>query len=129
MAGSIKEMIYTTDGGDLWLVKVDESNGESYGFLDFTGVEVFDQTGVPPGCQMRYLNWRADDGTLTRRFWVGVPDQTNFKLGGALEVPILVGNTVVPKPGRFTSAVGEIRRLPSISTAGADTGLNDGDAT
>jgi hypothetical protein len=129
MAGSIKEMLYTSDTGEIWLVKVDESNGEAFGFADFTGVETFNQVGVPPGAQMRYVNWRSDTGQLKRKFWVGKPDHTGFINGGAVTVATLNGNTAVPLPGNLTSAVGEKRRLPNTSTAGEDTGLNDGDNT
>lgn len=129
MAGSIKEMLYTSDTGERWLVKVDESNGEVFNFDDFTGVEPFDQNGVPPGAAMRYVNWRSDSGQLTRKFWVGKPNSAAFVEGGAVTVAVLNGNTAVALPGNLTSAVGEKRRLPNVSTAGEDTGLNDGDNT
>lgn len=129
MAGSIKEMLYTSDTGERWLVKVDESNGEVFNFDDYTGVEPFDQVGVPPGASMRYVNWKADSGQLTRRFWVGKPNSQAFVEGGAVTVAVLNGNTAVVLPGNLGSAVGERRRLPNTSTAGEDTGLNDGDAT
>ena len=129
MAGSIKEMLYTSDTGEIWLVKVDESNGEVFNFSDFTGVEAFDQVGVPPGASMRYVNWKSDSGQLKRRFWVGKPNSAAFIEGGAVTVAVLNGNTAVLLPGNLTSAIGEVRRLPNVSTAGEDSGLNDGDNT
>jgi hypothetical protein len=129
MAGSIKQMLYTSDTDEVWLVNVDESNGELFGFADYTGAEAFDQFGVPPGGKMRYVNWRADDGRLTRRFWVGTPDNTAFLAGGSITVVTLNGSTAQSIVGTLTSAVGEKRRLASTSTAGVDTGLTDGDAT
>ena len=129
MAGSIKEMLYTSDTGERWLVKVDESNGEVFNFDDFSGVEPFDQVGVPPGASMRYVNWKSDSGQLKRRFWVGKPNSAAFIEGGAVTVAVLNGNAAVALPGNLTSAIGETRRLPNVSTAGEDSGLNDGDNT
>ena len=127
MAGSLKEMIYTSDTGATWLVRVDESNGEAFGFDDFTGVETITNQGVPRGAEMRYVTWQADQNNLSRKFWVGKPDHFSFVNGGEVTVATLNGNAAVALVGQLKSATGEKRRLPLVSTAGEDTGLNDGD--
>lgn len=125
MAGSMKDMIYTADDGQLYVTRIDESAGELLGFDDYTGAETVVGRLPMSGFEMRYVNWQADDGTVSRQYKVGKPDNTAFLTGGRLTTYVLEGNTATAKIGDITSAVGEKRRLPKA----ADTGLTDGDAT
>lgn len=134
MAGSLKNFKYLSDDGKKYIVKIDESNGEKFGFDDVAESSTDTAGTLPRGYKMRYVNWRSDDGALSRKFPVGKPTEPDFIDGGNYEITILSGNTAVPKSGSFTYAVGEKRPIvfvpsgaPSGTTA-TDTGLNDSDA-
>lgn len=125
MSGSMKDMVYEADNGDLYVTRIDESNGEAFGFADYTGAETIVGRLPQAGFEMRYVNWASNDGTLTRQFKVGAPDNDSFLNGGAFTVLTIEGTSLSSKPGVLTSARGEKRRLPKAE----DTGLQDGDAT
>lgn len=126
MSGSRKNQIYTCDNGDKFIVDLDESNGEVFGFDDYTGGAGEPSYFLPRNVKMRYVNWRANDGSLTRKFPVGKPDNTLFLNGGSVTVATVgASNTLQSIAGQITSSRGEDKQLPRA----ADSGLNDGDAT
>lgn len=118
MSGSIKDMVYTSDGGQLYIVRLDESNGESTGFADFTGTTA-GAVEAPKSLKMRYANTFDPLTGAKRKFPIGTP--TDY---GLLSVP---GAVITSPSGEFqvTSLRGEKKRVPSA----ADTGLVDGDET
>ncbi len=128
MAGSIKTMIYTADDQTKWCVDIDESNGEAFGFDDYTGAATDPKYYLPRRMQMRYVNWSADSGRISRRFPIGKPNNPLFLNGGSVTVPIQDGSTSadsIDATGQVTSSRGEKRRLPRAT----DTGLTGGDAS
>lgn len=73
MSGSRKWMTYTTDTGVVYLVEIDESNGEAAGFGDCT-TENQSLPILPSRFQMRYVNAVAAGASgedIRRKFWVG----------------------------------------------------------
>lgn len=128
MAGSMKDMLYVADDGNTYTVRIDESNGEAFGFTNVSaGTAGTTYSDLPRRMQMRYVLWQGNDVDVRRKFWCGTPTTPEFVNGGNVTVGILSGNTVVQVPGYLTYAVGEKRRLPR--TNAIDTGLNDGDPT
>lgn len=123
MSGSIKYFVYTDDRGNDWAMRKDESNTEAVnaGTQDFpnTGSGVTDE--LPRNIKPRYLRYVSDDRLVARNVVALTPA---IFAGAAVGVPSFVdaqsGKTVV-----LSSQEGEKRRLPF----GADTGLQDGDAT
>lgn len=125
MAGSMKDMIYTADDGNLYVTRKDESAGEAFGFKDYTGVEAITARLPMSGFKMRRVNWQSNDGTMQRVFEVGVANFPQAINGGNYSVFTVEGNALVEKEGYLTSFKGEERRLPLA----VDTGLTDGDVT
>lgn len=123
MAGSLKWFVYTTDLGDDYALKLDESNTEAVngGTQDFLndGTVVY---ALPRNLVPRKAFYSNADGSrviscvcLTEAIYDGVP--TNLR---SITDPIAgtgTLNLVRVRPERIT--------LPF----GNDTGLNDGDAT
>lgn len=119
MAGSIKWMIYELDSGNTIMRRVDESNGEALGFEDFAGAAPT-ATAIEAASlrSMRYiLCVNQAVPTQKRRFWVGTPDFPQYVNGGTV---VIDGIT-----WEVSGSVGEKKTFPT----GADTGLDDGDAT
>jgi len=114
MAGSIKWMQYTADSGEIFVVKVDEGNGEALGFDDYAGTG--EGNLLPRGFQMRYVNAISAAG-VQRRFWVGDPLDPLFAAGGTVTIDSVAYN--------ITSSRGEKRTRPR----GNDSGQLDGDAS
>lgn len=152
MAGSLKQMVYTSDatragvdgnGANLtsqrkYVVQIDESNGESLGFEDYTGQDDGEVEPMPKGLKMRYITavYPGDDtvGRCQRKLWVGKSSEEKFTDGGTINLLIAVnGSQCVEKTFIITSATGESRsfiRNPQnggTGGSGADTGLNDND--
>lgn len=134
MAGSLKWMKYESDDGGEYRVKVDESNGEAFGFDDILVTSTDALVELPKRYEMRYVVWRSNSGDISRKFHCGKPTNADFVVGGDYTVPILSGNTVQSVAGSFTYAVGEKRPMylaasgAGLSTNTAtDTGLNDSD--
>lgn len=128
MAGSVKTMIYTADDDTKWCVQIDESNGEFFGFDDYTGAQGEPKYYLPTYMKMRYVNWRSNDGTVSRRYPVGKKTNQYFTNGGNIEIPVSKGAAAADTEdvaGSITSTRGETRRLPRA----ADSGITDGDAT
>lgn len=136
MAGSLKWMKYVSDDENTYRVKVDESNGEAFGFDDITETSADALVELPKRYEMRYVVWRSKSGDVSRKFHCGKPDTADFVVGGNYNQPILSGNIVENVEGAFTYAVGEKRPMfvnasqtGATSTGASDTGINDGDVT
>ena len=114
MAGSIKWMNYTADDGTLYAVKIDESNGEAGGLLDYTGTA--DGSTIPRGFKMRYVNAVSSDG-ITRKFYISPATNPLFTDGGSIV------------SGGVTFNISSKRGESSVIPRAADSGQTDGDAT
>lgn len=114
MAGSIKWMNYTSDGGTLYATLIDESNGEAGGFSDVTGTG--DGVQIPKYLKMRYVNAVSAAG-VKRKFYIGTVDNTLYTDGGSITSGGVVFN--------ITSSRGEKTR----KVLALDTAQDDGDAT
>lgn len=122
MAGSVKWFVYTTDSGDDFAAKLDESNTEEVngGTQDFPAVPPT-QYALPRNVEPRKAIYRSADGTVTR----AIVCLTSAIFAGvdtgkpSFEDPVS-GLTVF-----LRRKVGEVVSLPF----GVDTGLIDGDAT
>jgi hypothetical protein len=113
-------MSYTTDTGVVYLVEVDESNGEACGFGDCT-TENQGNPILPSRFTMRYINCvkaGVSGEDSRRKFWVG-NQSTLQDLVAARAV------TVDGVAYNVRSFRGEKATFPIP----IDTGLNDGDAT
>lgn len=124
MAGSIKWFKYTTDSGDDFAIKMDESNGELVGNPDFGPA---DQDSIiyalPRNVRPRAALYRSNDGTVSRRIVVCSATATVATIPTSFVVPAQDGNPAqVLQLQRFKGE--EIGRISSV-----DTGLTDGDAT
>jgi len=122
MAGSLKYFVYTTDLGNDFAIKLDESNTEAVnaGTQDYPDTGVSIQYEVPRNVTPRTLVFRSLDNRITRK--VVALTQTIFAAvgGGSNFVDPVSGVTVY-----LTLKEGERLTIPK----GQDTGLNDGDAT
>lgn len=133
--GSRRAFQYTSDNGDLYGVRLDESTYENLGLGFGQAVDPGDPdyrgllraTGSQP-LAMRYFNMAgtdADGRTVTRRIYVGDPDSAAWQDPETFQITMLtvVNNTATPTVFSVTSAIGERRSfLPA-----QDTGLIDGD--
>ena len=122
MAGSIKWFVYTTDQGDDFAIKRDESNTEAVngGTQDFPATPPT-QNAVPSNIKPRHLVYSNTDRTITR--YVTALTQAifnNAETGAPTITDAVSAQTLI-----LFRKVGEVVSLPF----GADTGLNDGDAT
>lgn len=122
MAGSIKWFVYTTDAGDDFAIKLDESNTEGVngGTQDFPAVATV-QYALPRNVKPRTLIYQNTDRTITRR----VVALTQAIFGGAITGAPTLTDAVSGQTLSLFRQVGEELSLPF----GADTGLDDGDAT
>jgi len=128
MSGSIKCFEYYTDIAKKFIIKMDESNGESIGNIDFNNITVNpvnELPGLPSGVYPRRVRYQSDDGRISREIIV-----SEKNLLTSLPTTIqsffpqnATATTVITL--RLTSVIGE--RLAAYS--GNDTGLNDGDFT
>lgn len=122
MAGSIKNFVYTTDKGDDFAIRLDESNTE-----ELNGA-VQDQPNtpaatyaVPRNIKPRSLYYTSADGLVTRR----VVALTTAIYNGADTAKPSFNDPVSGKDVFLRRKVGEQITFP----LGVDTGLIDGDAT
>lgn len=155
MAGSLKQMIYTSDSTRFGLdangvnatsqrkhvVTIDESNGEACGFDDYTGQDDNDIEPLPKGLEMRYIlcEYKGANGeNVRRKLYVGKPDNALFTDGGSINLFVMTGGTTGGAQAfSITSAHGEKRNFKwnpqdggtGGSQGGEDTGLTDGDAS
>ena len=113
-------MSYTTDTGVIYLVEIDESNGEACGFGDVTTANQGEPL-LPSRFVMRYINCvraGASGEDIRRRFWVG-NQSTLQDLVAARAV------TVDGQAYNVRSFRGEKATFPIP----IDTAQNDGDIT
>ena len=129
MAGSQKTMVYLSDNGNRYAVKVDESNGEVSSFDDYTLLDIVAGVPLPPmpkGMQMRYANLLRD-GT-NRKIWVGKPTSP-IMLGTVVSLLLSffgAGSFAESVVWLISSVVGE-KSAPRPNPS--DTGIIDGDET
>ncbi len=116
MAGSIKNFIYTTDEGDTFILRADESNVEAAGgAVDLTG-GTSALYGMPKGLKPRYARYRNAAGTIARNCY-------------------LCTEAATPTTPIIDQVSGESLDLVKIYSEertffiGVDTGLTDGDAS
>lgn len=118
MAGSRKNMMYKDDSGVDYIVMIDESNGETLGFLPLATGNSFSKD-----IEMRYVQgFFVDAPDIKRKLPVG----THTKWLSLITAPTI---DLQRYPGmeaesfRVTYLGGEKRRI----RFGTDTGINDGD--
>lgn len=154
MAGSMKQMVYTSDatrvgldaqGANVtsnrkYVVTVDESNGEATGFDDYTGQDDNDIEPMPKGLEMRYIlcQYKEGNASVQRRLPVGKPDNELFTDGGSINLLVAkTGTSGESEAFQITYASGEKRSFlknpqnggSGGTQGGEDTGLIDGDET
>lgn len=122
MSGSIKNMIYLTDNGNSYAVRIDESNGEACGFTDVTTAM---NTGLPKNIRPRYVNCvHPTDARMRRTFKIGTPSFYSSLLAGTESIttddPLNSGTNV-------TWVITSFRAEQRAFYSGTDTGLNEGD--
>lgn len=123
MAGSIKHFVYTTDEGEDFALKADESNTEAVngGTQDFPNGAPPTVYALPRNIKPRHFIYRSIDGLVTRKVYALTP--AIFAGGdnavGSFPDPVS-GQTVI-----LFRKVGEVVSYPF----GNDTAQQDGDAT
>lgn len=122
MVGSIKFFVYTTDGGDDFAIKLDESNTEAVngGTQDFPAVAPT-RYALPRNVKPRTLIYSNTDRTVTRR----VVALTQAIYANAVTAVPTIADASSGQTLSLFRQVGEEVSLPF----GADTGLTDGDDT
>lgn len=123
MAGSLKYFVYTTDEGDDFGLKADESNTEAVNgaVQDFPAGAPPTLYTLPRNVQPRYLTYRSVDGTVTRKIYA----LTAAIFAGAEGAVASYADPVSGLTLNLTRKTGEVISYPF----GADTGITDGDAT
>ena len=118
---SKKDVIYTSDSGALYVVKMDENIAEVMGFDDFGTTSI--ATERPQGLKMRTVSFKDSTGKVSGQLPVGKPTEDIFVSGGTIKVA---------RKGKADGVVctvigaqGEKRRILSA----ADTGQQSGDNT
>lgn len=120
MSGSIKWMQYEADNGDLYLKRIDESNGEAAGWVDVT-TDNQNKPIMPQGMTPRYINVvraGASGEDIRRKIFVGTPTKL---------IELMDAGTITLADGAYNirSYRGEERTL----VFAIDTAQNDGDIT
>lgn len=124
MAGSLKWFVYTTDNGDDFAIRLDESNTEAVNGSqqDYVAGTAF-RYNIPRNLRPRAAFYRSPDGVrtikciaLTQSIYNGIPSAVT-----SITDPLPPNNTlnlirIVPE---------RISPLPFAN----DTGIDDGDAT
>jgi len=129
MAGSIKWMIYRSDNGSDYAVRIDESNGELLGFDDYTDDTPNLPTVKQAGIQMRYISVLSPTFGIKRKLYVGKPNNDYYLAGGVLQLLIAVsGVSAALHPFLILSAFPE-RKASEARPYARDTFLTDGDDT
>lgn len=123
MAGSIKWFEYTTDAGDTFALKMDESNGEAVGNVDYSATSTA-TFALPRNIQPRVARYTSADGLYARSICVGSNTATPATLPQTIE-----GN-ISGSAGTITLSLASYtgEKFTAIPRAG-DTGLDDGDDT
>lgn len=116
---SKKTMIYTSDTGDQYAVKIGENLGEVMGFDDYTTSSI--APTAPEGLRMRTVSFCDATGKIKGQYPVGKPTEDVFAEGGVI---------IVARKGKATGvtcqvlgAQGEKRQFPRAN----DTGQQSGD--
>ena len=124
MAGSIKWFKYTTDSGDVFGIRMDESNGEVMGNTDIESpTDDSVVYALPRNVNPRSALFRSADGLVSRRIVVCDKDADITTVTSSFTVPAQDGNpAVVMQLKSFRGE--EVARITSV-----DSGLSDGDAT
>ena len=118
---SKKDMIYTSDDGNQYVVKISEAIGESMGFADYESTSTAKE--IPKSMKMRYVNFSNSNGVIKGSYPVGTPSTPIFLEGGTITVARKGKSDGVVCA--VTGAVGETRRLLSAN----DTGQQNNDAS
>jgi hypothetical protein len=123
MAGSLKWFEYETNDGDVFAVKMDESNGEAVSNVDYTttSVAVF---ALPRNITPRKARYTSADGLYTRGIIVSAPGISASTLPATISAE--VSGSATPVTLSLAGFDGE--KFNAIPRA-EDTGLLDGDAT
>lgn len=123
MSGSIKWFVYTTDSGDEYGIRMDESNGEAVGNTDYSTTSTA-MMALPRNIVPRQAVYTSIDGNYTRRIPVTSNSATSATLPATITAQVAGSATGVELS--LSLFIGE--RFSALPIA-ADTGLNDGDAT
>ncbi len=124
MAGSRKWFIYETNGGGVFALNVDESNGESVnGAVGDYSVGSAVQEALPRNISPRAAVYSNAEGTRSIRCYVLTPAVYNTIVADSptIDDPLQTGQTL-------TLSRLEPETLTILPIA-LDTGLNDGDLT
>ena len=116
MSGSIKNFVYTTDAGDDFVIRADESNTEAAGGAVDLAAGASTLYGLPRNVTPRYARYGNAAGTITRKCIL-------CTVGATPTTPII--DSVSGESLDLLAIVGEYARVNN----GTDTGLLDGDAT
>lgn len=120
MAGSLETFVYTTDAGDRYLVRLDESNATAAGFPEAVTADI-NLPALPNRIKMRVVNCKSDTG-ISRR--IPVPNVTSDIWNGTtrtINLIVVTGLTGSSKPFTISSRTGEKERYVILS----DTGQTD----
>lgn len=122
MAGSIKTFEYTTDAGDTFAVRMDESNGEAVGNADYTDSSTA-TFFLPRNIEARRAEYLSADGLYKRSIIVTSNTATTASLPASIDVQDGNGGTVTVL---LSSLTGE---KATIIPKAQDTAITDGDDT
>lgn len=120
MSGSIKWMQYEADNGDMYLKRIDESNGEAAGWEDVTTANQ-NKPIMPQGFTPRYINVvraGASGEDIRRKIYVGTP---------AKMIDLLDAGIIVLADGSYN--IRSYRGEKRTTVYAIDTAQNDGDIT
>lgn len=122
MAGSIKWFTYTADDGSDFAIKLDESNTEAVnGSTQDMPATITTKFALPRNVKPRRAFYTSTDGTITRGIvCLTVSIYNGVDAGQPTITDAVSGQTLTLKRKK-----GEEISLPF----GADTGINDGDAS
>lgn len=116
MSGSIKNFVYTTDEGDDFVLRADESNVEAAGGAVDLANGTSTLYGMPKGLKPRYARYVNAAGTISRKCYLCTEAATPT-------TPII--DAVSAESLNLVKIYSEERTF----FIGEDTGLTDGDAT
>lgn len=122
MAGSIKTFEYTTNGGDVFAIRMDESNGEAVGNQDYTDASTA-QFFLPRNIEARYATYGSSDALYTKRIVLTDPAASTATLPATISVQDGNGGSVTLS---LTSITGERAK---VIPRPEDTAILDGDPT
>ena len=123
MAGSLKWFEYATNDGQNFAVKMDESNGEAVGNIDYsaTSTAIF---ALPRNITPRRVRYTSSDGLYARTVIVGVASASATTLPATISAE--VSGSATPVTLSLAGFKGEeFNAIPRAE----DTGILDGDAT